>query len=51
VFGKFDRESPSGRAVQAGEETLDDPLRNDFETAQAGDLDRVEQIEPGCGPT
>ena len=33
--------------MQAGEKPFDDALGNHFEAAQAGDLGRVEQIEPG----
>ena len=35
--------------MQSRQKPFDNTFGDQFETAQAGDFGRVEQIEPGCG--
>ena len=49
VLGELDGESAAGRAVQAGEKAFDDAFGDHFEPAELGDLEGVEQVEPGAG--
>ena len=48
VLGELDGEPSAGRSVEAGQEAFDDPFGDDLEPAQLGDLEGVEQIEPGA---
>jgi len=49
MLGEFDGKSAAGRAVQTGEEPLDDSFGHDLDPSELGDLEGVEQIETLAG--